>query len=312
DIRVMHYDPKTKKSEPYPNLAWNTPRAEDDHYFDSILGIRSDDRGIIWILDMGLREGLTPKLVGWNSKTNRLEKIYYIPQPASLKTSQLNDFVIDYKHGVFIIADEEIGRGGDGSKAALVIVNMKTGEVKRLLEGHRSTAPEDVKVMIDGKPLNIPGTQKAIKVGADGITADKNNEWLYYAPMSGSKVYRVKIDDLIDANLTEDQLDKKIQTYADKENNGGLSIDVDDNLYLTYIESKSVGVIPAIGKKSEHYISDEKLNWPDGVSYNKDGYMYVSAAQLPNASVFNDGVDKTTKPFYIFRFKPIKEGVFGR
>ena len=311
-IRVMHYDPKTKKSEPYPNLAWNTPREGDDQYFDSILGIRSDNKGIVWILDMGQREGLTPKLVGWNTKTDKLEKIYYIPQPASIKTSQLNDFVIDYKHGVFIIADEQIGHGGDGSKAALVVVNMKTGETKRLLEGHRSTAPEDVKVVINGKPLNIPGTKTAIKVGADGITADKNNEWLYYAPMSGSSVYRVKIEDLVDYDLSKEQLDKRIEIYAKKENNGGLSIDVDNNLYLTYIESKSVGIIPANGKKSEHYISDENLNWPDGVSYNKDGYMYVSAAQLPDASVFNDGVDKTTKPFYIFRFKPKAEGVFGR
>ena len=30
DIRVMHYDIKTKKSSPYPNLAWNTPRSTDD------------------------------------------------------------------------------------------------------------------------------------------------------------------------------------------------------------------------------------------------------------------------------------------
>jgi hypothetical protein len=34
--------------------------------------------------------------------------------------------VVDTKHGVFVIADEGIGNGGDGTTAALVVVDMKT------------------------------------------------------------------------------------------------------------------------------------------------------------------------------------------
>lgn len=312
DIRVMHYNAKRKKSTPYPNLEWNRPRKGDDLWFDSVLGIRSDSKGIVWILDMGQREGLTPKLVGWNTHTNTLERIYYIPKPISIKTSQHNDFVIDYTHGVFIIADEEIGNGGDGSRAALVVVDMKTGESRRLLEGHKTTKPENIAIVINGKSLNIPNTNRPIRVGVDGITADKENKWLYYAPLNGLKVYRVKIEDLINKSLSKRELDKKIETYATKNNNGGLSIDKNNNLYLTYIESNSIGIIPAKNKKSYNYVSDIKMSWPDGISYNKDGYMYVSAAQLPNASIFNKGIDKTTKPFYIFRFKPLVEGIFGR
>ncbi|MCB4752551.1 MAG: hypothetical protein LGB03_06790, partial [Sulfurovum sp.] len=58
---------RRQKTTPYPNLAWNTPRKSDDLWFDSVLGIRSDSKGVIWILDMGQREGLTPKIVGWNT-----------------------------------------------------------------------------------------------------------------------------------------------------------------------------------------------------------------------------------------------------
>ncbi|MCB4744756.1 MAG: hypothetical protein LGB07_03765 [Sulfurovum sp.] len=102
---------RRQKTTPYPNLAWNTPRKSDDLWFDSVLGIRNDSKGVIWILDMGQREGLTPKIVGWNTHTDSLEQIYYIPKPASVETSQLNDFLIDEMHGVFIIADEDIGCG---------------------------------------------------------------------------------------------------------------------------------------------------------------------------------------------------------
>ncbi len=315
EIRVMQYDEKTKRATPFPNLSWNTPRKTDDYYFDSVLGIRNDKKGIVWILDMGLRTGITPKIVGWNTRKNKLERIYYISAPASLEISHLNDFVIDDKHHIFIIADEGIGRGGDGSKAALVIVDMITGRSRRVLEGTRTTIPEPLPITIKtnhNQVLNLPNTNRPILVGVDGITADKNNEWLYYAPLNGTKVYRIKIDDLLNENYTYQELDNRIETYAAKENNGGLSIDKENNLYLTYIESNSIGIISAKDKKSTHYTVSEKMSWPDGVSYNKDGYMYVSAAQLYRANIFNNGIDKTQVPFYIFRFKPAAKGIFGR
>lgn len=51
----------------------------------------------------------------------------------------------------------------------------------------------------------------------------------------------------------------------------------------------------------------------DGVSYNHvDGYMYVSAAQVNRGAAFNNGKSIATQPFYIFRFKPLVEGVSFR
>jgi hypothetical protein len=40
--------------------------------------------------------------------------------------------------------------------------------------------------------------------------------------------------------------------------------------------------------------------------------MYVSAAQVNKGAVFNNGKDQSIKPFYIFRFKPVVEGVSFR
>ncbi|MCK5834840.1 MAG: hypothetical protein KAG98_03800, partial [Lentisphaeria bacterium] len=307
-IRVLRFDHKTKTTKPFPNLSWNTPRKSDDNWFDSILGLRTDSKGVVWILDMGQRAGLTPKLVGWDTVTDKLVRIYYLPKPVSLPTSQHNDFVIDEKHNVFIIADEDIGHGGDGTKAALIIIDMKTGKTRRILQGHETTRPELVTIVVEGKPLNIPNSDKPIRVGVDGITTDLANEWLYYGPLSGSQIYRVKVEDVLNESLTEKALSQKIEKYATKENNGGLSIDVDGNLYTTNIESHSIGFIDAKTRKNTHFVSDKRMVWPDGVSYNKDGYMYISASQISKASVFNNGKDFTTKPFQIFRFKPKASG----
>ncbi|MCT4672652.1 MAG: major royal jelly family protein [Prolixibacteraceae bacterium] len=310
EVRVMHYNPKTKKVSAFPNKSWNSRSLDNDHYLDDVLGIRNDSKGVVWMLDMGLKSGITPKLVGWNTKKNRLERIYYIPRPASRPSSQLNDFVIDESRNIVVIADEDIGNGGNGNNGALVILDMKTGVCRRVLEGHYSTIPEQTPIVVDGTQLNIPGTNKPILVGADGITLDKKNEWLYYAPLNGRTVYRVRMEDLLENK--DSVLSLKVEKYATKDNNGGFSIDKDGNLYTTYIEKNAIGVIPVSTKKSFDYAIDSEMIWPDGVSYNKDGYMYVSAAQLTRAAVFNNGKDLTKSPFLIFRFKPLQKGIWGR
>ncbi|WP_299252906.1 L-dopachrome tautomerase-related protein [uncultured Aquimarina sp.] len=306
--RVMIYDNKTKTHKPFPNKAWNTPRETDDNYLSNVLGIRNDKNGIIWMLDMAQRNKVTPKIVGWNTKTNSLERIYYIPESAAPKEAQPNDMVVDTKNGYFIIADEGIGNGGDGSKAAFIVVDMKTGKTRRLLEGTRTTLPENNPTIINGKHLSVNGND--LLVGNDGITADQNFEWIYYGPLNGTKIYRIKTTDLVNEDLTETALDSKIETYSEKPNNGGMSIDIDGNLYLTALETNSVAVVLAKDRSVKTMIQDKNLEWPDGVSYNNvDGYMYVSAAQVNKGAEFNNGKDMSTKPFYVFRFKPLAEGV---
>ncbi len=306
--RVMIMDAKTKNSMPFPNEAWNTPRSTDDNYLSNVLGIRNDKNGIIWMLDMGQRNPVTPKIVGWNTNTDQLERIYYLPQSAVPPTSQPNDMVVDTKHGVFIIADEGIGNGGDGSSAAFILVDMKTGKTRRLLEGTRTTLPENTPTVITGQPLAVDG--KNLLVGNDGITSDSNFEWIYYGPLNGSKLYRIKTEDLINPELSEKELNERIETYSDKPNNGGLSIDKNSNIYLTALETNSVAMVLAKDKSVKTIASHNNMVWPDGVSYNHiDGYMYVSAAQVNLGAAFNDGKDLSSAPYYIFRFKPLVAGV---
>ncbi|MGB5990196.1 MAG: L-dopachrome tautomerase-related protein [Marinifilaceae bacterium] len=315
DIRVMHYNSKSKIASPFPNNKWNTRRKMDDMYLDDVLGIRNDNNGVVWMLDMGLKSNITPKLVGWDTRKNILKRIYYIPKPASVNSSQLNDFVVDMKHHVFVIADEGIGRGGDGSKGALVIVDMKTGITRRILEGHESTrADTKSPIVIDGKIMSSVknGKPNPLFVGADGITLDKKNEWLYFAPLSGRKLFRIRMDYVVNDNLNVIELNSKVECYSSKPNNGGLSIDRDGNLYFTNIENKSIGMISVKDRSYSIYGVNDEMFWPDGLSYNKDGYMYVSAAQVYLGAPFNMGVDKVIKPFYIFRFKPKVKGIFGR
>jgi len=78
------------------------------------------------------------------------------------------------------------------------------------------------------------------------------------------------------------------------------------------VGERTVGVIDAKTRTYRDYAYDKNMIWPDGVSIGPEGYMYTGAAQLPLSAQLNNGNAENKAPYYIFRFKPLAEGVIGR
>ena len=326
-VQVALLNADHKSTTPYPSAEWQSCKNADGTWksdfnrcIDWVLGLHTDANGILWMLDSakstdkaaGRPAGLVPKLVGWDTKKNQLARIIPITGDATLTESQHNDFVVDLEHEVIVDADEAIGENsnGVGDKAALVVVDLKTGISRRLLQGHPSVMPVADPIKWDqGKAT--AGTFK-LGVGVDGIALDAKNEWLYFGPLSAYKVYRIRMTDLLDTSLTPAQLGAKVETYADKPFNGGLSIDAADNLYMTEVGERAVGVIPADTRKYYRLVTAPGMVWPDGVTFNSDGYMYTGAAQLTLTNVLQaDGVGKNKAPYLVYRFRPLAPGIPG-
>lgn len=60
-VRVSEVtSPTTLK--PFSNELWNTLRPDTEDYAN-VLGVRTDANGVVWLLDVGYRTDITPKLV---------------------------------------------------------------------------------------------------------------------------------------------------------------------------------------------------------------------------------------------------------
>ena len=298
-----------------------------DFCIDWVLGFHADTNGILWILDSAKstdradpvhpRPGaLHAKYVGWDTKTNKLYKVIDLDS-VTLPQSQHNDFAIDMKHGVLIDADEAIGENsnGVGSTAALVVTDIASGTSRRVLQGDPHVTPNTDPIRWVAQ-AGQSAASWGLRVGVDGITLDKNQEWLYFAPLSGYEVYRVRMTDLLDSTLTDSQLSAKIEFYANKPYNGGLTIDANNNLYLTEIGRHTIGIIAPDTREYRSYVSDPSMIWPDGVTYISDGYMYSGAAQLIQTGAFQSnaapaGTANNAAPYRIYRFKPEAAGTPG-
>jgi len=297
-----------------------------DFCLDWVLGFHADANGILWILD-GAKStekatgagtvrptALHAKYVGWDTKANKLFKILDLDS-VTIPSSQHNDFAIDLKHGAqgtLIAADEAVG---DANNAAIVVTGIATGTSRRRLHGDSHVIANPDPIRWDAQ-AGQPAAAWSLGVGVDGITLDKNQEWLYFGPLSGYQVYRVRMTDLLDASLTDAQLSAKIEVYAAKPYNGGLTIDANNNLYLTEIGKYTIGIIPADTRVYRPYVSDPNMIWPDGVTYISDGFMYSGAAQLIQTETFQSNATPSGKanngpPYRIYRFRPEAAGTPG-
>ena len=277
--------------------------------FDAVLGIQADANGVVWMLDNGLRSGVPPIIFAWNTQTDLLETAIPLPPEAIASNSFLNDLAVDLTHQAIYIADTT--RGGS---PALIVVDLATGNARRVLENHPSVVAENVEMAIEGNPVRQKRPDGSIvnpRIGVNPIALDPDDEWLYYGPMSGTQMYRIRTADLLDSSLDATQLGERVETYGERPNSDGISVDRAGNVYITDFGENAIGVTRPDGTY-QTLISEPWLSWPDAFSFGPDGDLYGVANQLHRTPALNAGEDISDPPFIIFRLEPLAEGVVGR
>jgi sugar lactone lactonase YvrE len=279
-----------------------------------VIGLESDPNGVLWMLDNGKGGGEGAKLVGWDTRGEKLVKSIPLPQPVAAPNSFLQDLVVDLERGVAVLAD--MGRGDlvGENMPALVVVELTSGQGRRVLMNHPSLNPEDVPMTVEGRKLTVPnarGQQEEPRLGLNPIALDPKGEWLYFGSMNGRMVYRVRMDDVLDPKLSTEELGKKVRPYGPKPVSDGMSIDSAGNIYATDLGAGAISVTRP-DDNSEVYVQDELLRWPDGLSYGPDGYFYVTVNQLHRHAALNQGNATVQPPYLLVRFKPLAPSAVGR
>ncbi len=290
-------------TKPYPNAAWANAPKGDGPGLQGVLGLRAGREGILWLLD-GQGDGHTGRVIGWDTKGEKLHRIHYLGAPVTVASSFLNDLAVDRENEAIYIADTS-----DGKTSALIVLDLTTGRARRVLEGSRFTVPEDADMVIDGRTITRGGTP--VRIGVNPITVDPTNTWVYFAPMTGTSMYRVRTRDLLDDALSDGDLAGRVERYGEKKISDGSTVDADGNVYITAITDNAIGVTKPDGSYETLY-QDEDISWPDGFAIGPDGYVYVTINELHRSPVLNEGKDASQGKFRIMRFKPLGKAVSGR
>ena len=303
---VVEY--KDKKLVPFPNKELVDVDSKAHMKLDSVLGIRTAN-DIVWMLDNGMRSGVTPKLVGWDIKSDKLHQVIWLAPPIAPKDAFVNDFSVDTRHNIIAISDP-----AGGVNAGLIVVNLNSGKVRRVLQGHNSVIPENVDLIIDNVPIQVKdnlGNLSRPHIGVNPITEDLNNEWIYFGPMHGHNLYRIKADDLANESMPENELASRVERYSDKPISDGISIDKDNNIYLGELAENAIGVITP-DRKYQRLSQCPRLSWVDSFSFGPNGDLFAVVNRLHQSAILNGGVLAAKPPFYLLKVHALTSGLPGR
>lgn len=254
----------------FPNKNWNMLHnsLKNEKYFVCVQSIFIDKENHLWVLDTGYQfeTDKTQKAVLYNFdiKKRKLLKKYVIPSSKISPESYLNDFRIDFKNNVVYFTDSNLG--------GIVILDLKTENIHRILSHSSSTHSEVKKIIIEGIERNHP-------VHSDGIELDEKNGYLYYCSLMGKNLYRIKTQYLLDKKLSEEQCEEKVEIYAETGPNDGIWLGKNGEIYLTSLEKNAISKLDK-NRKLEIIVFDSKISWPDSFAEDQWGNLYFTTSQI--------------------------------
>jgi len=280
------------------------PNADVSAAFGAVIGLQVDRRGVLWILDMG-NEKLNPKLYGWDTIRNRLHRVLYLPRDIARPNSFFQDFALDGRRNRIYIADMTRSDIVGESHPAFVVVNLETGEMRRVLEGSSFLQPEPGQAMTaEKRPIYYTDPEGAVYpviLGLNPISIDEDGDWIYFGPMTAGKLYRIRAEELSDFSASDAELETKIEFYSNKPASDGI-LAGKNKVFISDVDAGGIGI--AYGGKYREWLKDPALMWADGLAFTSKNDLIVTVNQLNRAPAFNAGMEKGRAPYAIVRIKP--------
>jgi sugar lactone lactonase YvrE len=293
---------------PWPDTSWNAEFGSGPDVINSPLGIAIDRKDRLWVLDNGLGEApQAPKLLAFSLTDGSLAFRHDFEPEAGPVGSFLNDLAVDDERGFVYIADV-----GGRAEPALVWVNVETGKARRFV-GSPALAAEDVDLQVEGRVLGSTGedgTFEPARIAVNPITLSADGETLFFGAMNGETWYRLPTRLLRDG-ADDAAIAAAIERAGPKPVSDGASTDKAGNHYFTDLGNKAITVLRPDGNL-ETLVQDERLLWPDALSFGEPGWLYIAVNQLHRSPRLNDGVEAGEPPFLILRVATGSDGIAGR
>jgi sugar lactone lactonase YvrE len=280
---------------PYPDEQWNAWRNvrrdeldPSDHWV-CVQSVVANGRGSVWVVDPAAPavDGVVPggpKLVRIDLGTDRVAQVIQFGQDVAIPGSYLNDvrFSKDGNHAFLTDA---------GQRGALVVVDLASGKARRVLDGHPSTQPEKgVVVTTDGKALRYPDGRKVL-FAADSIALSSDDAYLYWKPLTGNTLYRIRTAALTGSGLAGKDVSSLVQSYGKVGPTDGFWIGRGtDTLYITSIQDNAIkarNLAQGPDGRLRTVLQDPRLRWPDTFSQGPDGSLYVTTSRIQDSAFFN-------------------------
>ncbi|MGD2084424.1 MAG: L-dopachrome tautomerase-related protein [Chromatiales bacterium] len=168
-------------------------------------------------------------------------------------------------------------------------------------------------LVVEGRVVEVTGDEgesEPARVAINPITLSADGETLYFGAMSGTSWYSVPTR-LFRSEAPDGVIAAAVVRLGPKPLSDGASTDAQGRHYFTNLRDNAIDVLHPDGRLTR-LVQDDRLSWPDALSFGPDGWLYVAVNQLHRSPPFNRGVDRGRQPYLILRVWTGAPGIPGR
>lgn len=310
DGRILLSFPRSAQDHGGPRLgAWRDgrvvpfPDAAAQQRFISPLAITIDGKRRIWMIDEGSVAGEkgapTPMLFGIDPASGKIVRTIDLRAPAILPDTHVNDVRIDLTHGTqgtAYVSDMSLA-----DHPALLVIDLATGRARRVLANDRSVSADPGFAMeVDGQMHRYdPKNPQMAQGNVDGITLSADSRRLYWAPLSGRRLYSAPTALLADPSVPAATLQASVRDEGEVGVADGMATAPDGSLYFTDLERHAI-VCRAPDGALTMIAHDPRLISPDSIAL-VPGALWVTVGQWSRLPGFHGGRDLQEKPYLLVR-----------
>jgi hypothetical protein len=282
---------------PYPGDRWNAWRPGDSTR-DRIVSshaVYADRWNRLWVVDDASPRVAPPvigaaKLVVFDLAGDRAIRVYALGADILPAGTMIGHVRVDANFAYVTEAHH----------GSLLVVDLASGRARKLLEGDASTRADPTIVpVIEGREFRRQ-TGEVPQLHVDLLELSADGEWLYFMPLFGPVLRRIRTRALQDESLSPAEVSAKVEDVARVPPCAGIAADAADNLYFC---SFTENAILRMGgdRKLRTVIADARISFPNEPSIGPDGWLYFPASQAHRLPAFNAGVSRVRLPYEVFK-----------
>jgi sugar lactone lactonase YvrE len=260
----------------------------------------------MWVLDMGWVAGVdsvadgAQKLVVIDLRTGEELRRYAIPDSvADRRTSFLNDLAVDEARELAYLSDSG-NRAGSPTASGIIVYDFRANSARRVLDRDPRVTDDPARTLtVDGEPVFASGR---LAVGLNGIALSPDGETLWWSITTGDALYRAPAAVLRDPSASPQRLaaavvgPRRIGGGSD-----GITVDARGRVYVTNLARNAVEVLDPKADTLTTLASGSDFVWPDSLSWDDRGGLYVSTNRLHHAFSGRLSYEGAAPNFRIFR-----------
>lgn len=281
---------------PFPSLA-----AQKE--FRSTFGMTIDQQNRLWFVEPANLDFDHTRLWAFDLQTRRNVLFFEFPGKAAQFAQDLR-VTADGTH--VLLADTGLFRF---TAPKLYLFSVADQTFRVALDGSPCLQPEDWVMQTSYGPYRLGWGLLNFVVGLDGIEISLDQNWVYLAAMTSSRLCRVPLAALLDPSLNPAALAQQVEELGQKPLSDGITIDNAGRVILTDVEHGGLMAFDLTSNKATMLARSEAIIWADGVVIGPDGALYFTDSAIPAyIGPLGGSPDLPTlqahQPYTIYRLRP--------